>query len=151
VTVLEPHEPTPSDAAVAIVIARADHDKAGSSALVGFGSSTGAYLRPGEPVLAPVVAAGQRACDSAGVTFPGLASIVVGGLDVVHNEELASAFGVQEANIDRADQRTLDLGYAGGLLALERTLAAGESGRHLVVSAGGIGLDNAHAVVVESP
>jgi hypothetical protein len=151
ITVLSHRERVPVDAAVAVVITRTGHAKAGPISLTGFGSCTGPYLRPGVQVLGPTLEAGRRACAGAGVTIAELASVVVGSLDPVDDDELAEGFGIPVTRINRAGQRGLDLGYASGLMALDSVVAAAAPGRHLVVSAGGVGLDNAHAVVVEVP
>lgn len=139
---LEPH-----DGAAAIVLVGPDRTADARAAVVGTGASTGPYLRPGEPVLGPVAAAAAAACRSAGVAVTDLAGVLVAGVHAIDDAELAEAVGVSVERLSRAPRRWVDTGYAAGLLGLDAALD--EPGTRLVVSAGGLGVENAHAVVVE--
>jgi hypothetical protein len=138
----------PYDAAAAFVITtRADLPA--RAHIVGFGSSMGAYLRPEIPVLEPLRAAADAAARSAGVSFDEIDRVHVAGLHRITTESLSAALGVAEDRIVRPDPVDADLGYAAGAVAIAALLRDGQPGTCLVLSAGGIGLENAHALIVE--
>ncbi|MCQ4150591.1 hypothetical protein [Rhodococcus qingshengii] len=143
-------ERTDVDVAGAMVLVRTGHYAAGPAKLVGFGASMGRYLAPGEPVLQPVQKAFRDACDRAGVSPTELESVIVAGMPAIDDGEFARAFGVSEGNIARPeDDRFADLGYAAGITGVLNTLDRNGDGLSLIVSGGGLGYENAHAVVVE--
>lgn len=138
-----------ADVAGAMVLVGTGHRAASSTELVGFGASMGRYLRPGEPVLEPVQKAFRDACDRAQVSPGDLTSVIVAGMPAIDEAAFANAFGVLEARITRPGDRYADLGYAAGIAGVLDTIESQERGFALVVSGGGLGYENAHAVVVE--
>jgi hypothetical protein len=149
VAITAPHELRPTDTAVAMVLTTARHESAGPASIIGVGSAMGPYLRPEAPLLEPVRAAAIEACRCAGVTKDELDAVVVAGLQRVSDDALCEALGVSDQSLRRLAPRWGDVGYAAGLLGVNSVLQAGEPGRSLVVSAGGIGLENAYAAVME--
>lgn len=139
----------PMDTACALVVTSAGHPKTGGQDLVGFGASTGPYLRPGEPVAAPTGRAIAAALKSAGITAGDLTMVVIGGLRGVSNEEIAKAGGIATALFAPRSDVDGDLGYATGLVALIQALQANSPGHVLVVSGSGLGMESAYAVVLE--
>lgn len=142
-------ERTDADAAGAMILVGTGHRSSSSTKLLGFGASMGRYLTPGEPVLQPVQRAFADACDRAGVAPGDLASVVVAGMPAIDDVTFADAFGVDEVKIERPANRYADLGYAAGITGVLKTLDCRKAGLSLVVSGGGLGYENAHAVVVE--
>ncbi|RFA08530.1 hypothetical protein B7R54_04295 [Subtercola boreus] len=147
ITSAEPLQP--NDTATAVVITADGHPKAGDLVLSGFGSSTGPYLRPGEPVLKPTQAAAAAALAFAGVDASRLSRVFVAGLHRIASADIAAALSVPESAIVREDPQTADLGYAAGLVALVHALNSGIDGPTLVISAAGLGVESANAVLVE--
>lgn len=139
----------PMDTASALVVTRAGHPKAGEQELIGFGASTGPYLRPGEPVVAPTGRAITAALKSAGIAADNLEGVVIGGLHGVPNEEIAEAGGIASALFAPRDHVDSDLGYATGLVALIQALQADRTGHVMVVSGSGLGMESAYAVILE--
>ncbi|MCU1480938.1 MAG: hypothetical protein JWQ19_1724 [Subtercola sp.] len=139
----------PNDTAAAVVITTDGHPKAGDLVLSGFGSSTGPYLRPGEPVLKPTQSAVAAALKFAAVPISDVRRIFVGGLHRISSADIAEALSVPESSIVREDPQTADLGYAAGLVALVHALELGIDGPTLVISAAGLGVESANAVLVE--
>ncbi|MFC4945786.1 hypothetical protein [Pseudonocardia sp. GCM10023141] len=150
VTLTEPSRIEPHDAAAAIVLVSPARTGSARVCVVGTGASTGPYLRPGEPVMAPARAAAAAACRVAGTESSALAAVVVAGMHTIDDDELCAAFGVTLERLVRAPRRWADTGYATGLLGVDAALDESEPGLRLVVSAGGIGMENAHAVVLET-
>lgn len=138
----------PCDTAAAIILTRASQ-RSGDYALTGFGSSTGPYLRPGEPVLAPLQRAAEAALKWAGVVSDALGAVYVGGFLSVQSADLAAALGLPVGKIVRQNSQSDDLGYAAGLVALANALNDGVDGLTLVVSGAGLGLESVNAVVLE--
>ncbi|MCU1494575.1 MAG: hypothetical protein JWO62_2339 [Acidimicrobiaceae bacterium] len=136
------------DVAVATILVAGDSPRARAH-VIGFGASTGPYLRPGEPVLDPVRAAATAACDMAGVSVNDLSAVHVAGLARVDDDALADSLGVATGMLVRPAEPWADLGYAAGLTAMCRAHEAQTTGPVLVVSAGGLGYENAFAVVME--
>ena len=150
ITVTDDIPITPHDVAVAHVIVREGHPKAGNIAFTGFGSAMGPYLRPGEPVLKPIVTAATFALKMGGRTAADLVKVYVAGMHRVVDAKIAEALGVLESTIVRQRPRWADLGYAAGLNSLSNALQDGVTGPTLIVSAGGLGLENANAVLMET-
>jgi hypothetical protein len=142
-------ELAPADVAGAMVLVGTGHRAASSTRFVGFGASMGRYLTPGEPVLQPVQKAFSDACDRAGVSPTDLKSVVVAGMAAIDESAFAEAFGVPEGRINRPGERFDDLGYAAGIAGVLGALDSVGNGLSLIVSGGGLGYENAHAVVVE--
>lgn len=147
-TVAEPAT-YPVDVAAAIVITAPDHRSAGSASIIGCGASSGAYMRPGRALLEPLATAAGQALERAGVSRAGLSAIIVPGLDAVSDAALCAALDAPAEVLKRLEPRGADLGYAAGLVAVHHGLGLRRTGRFLVVTGGGVGLENAHAVVVE--
>jgi hypothetical protein len=141
---LEPH-----DTAAAIIITHADHPSVGRYTLTGFGASTGPYLRPGDPVLAPTQRAVAATLKSAGVALEDIVRVHVGGLHRILSTDLASALGLPVEAFVRESKQAADLGYAAGLVALVNALESAVEGLILVISAAGLGLESANAVLLE--
>ena len=139
----------PCDTAAALILTSADHPLAGTNALTGFGSSTGPYLRPGEPVLAPLQRAVDAALKSAGATGEAITAVYVGGYTPIASTELAAALDLPVAKIVRQNPQPAELGYAAGLVALANALNDRVEGLTLIVSGAGLGLEYANAVVLE--
>jgi acetyl-CoA acetyltransferase len=139
----------PLDTAAAIIITKPDHPNAGKYLLSGFGASTGAYLRPGEPVLMPAAAAAAAALKSAGLTAKDVVRVYIGGLHRISDGQISGALGIPVEAIARESVRAADLGYAAGLVALINALNRSIEGPTLVVSAAGLGMESANAVVLE--
>ena len=139
----------PHDTAAAVIITAEGHKHAGDLVLTGFGASTGPYLRPGEPVLAPLQRAVSAALAKAGRSAKDVARLQVGGMLRIESAEIAAALGVPVAAIVRQDPLASDLGYATGLVALVTALEDPADGPMLVVSASGLGLESANAILVE--
>lgn len=106
------------------------------------------YLLPREDVLEPVRAAADDAMKRLGLAAADLESVVVAGLHQVDDSAIASALGVPVANVTRQADRWADLGYAAGMLGVAQVAASERRGVSLVVSAGGLGFENAFAAVV---
>ncbi|WP_251744575.1 hypothetical protein [Frankia sp. AiPs1] len=138
-----------ADVAVALILTAPSPERRTRGTVIGLGAANGPYLRPGEPLLGPVTAAATAACKLAGRDVTDLRRARVAGLHAVDDDELARAVGVPRDVLARQSERWADLGYAAGLLAVHESLAAGEPGPALVLSAGGIGYENAHAALVE--
>jgi hypothetical protein len=117
--------------------------------VTGVGASTGPYLKPGEPVLKPVQEAVSRALDMAARRIEDIAKVFVGGMARVDASEIARALGVPEEAVVAQDPPGADLGYAAGGRALSSALAAGSPEPVLVLSASGLGLESANALVLE--
>ncbi len=149
VTITAPHDLQPTDSAVAMVFAASDGAGAGTTSLIGFGSATGRYLVPGSPLLESLSSAATQACARADVERERLGSVVVAGLQQIPDEDLCEALGVADGSLRRLAPRWGDVGYAAGLLGVNTVVEAGEPGLSLVVSAGGIGLENAYAAILE--
>ena len=141
--------PQPCDTAAALVLTDAGNPLAGAYALTGFGSSTGPYLRPGEPVLAPLQRAAVAAVKSAGISVESIDAVYVGGFLPINDGELAAALGLPVGKIVRQNPPSADLGYAAGLVALANALNDGVEGATLIVSGAGLGLESVNAVVLE--
>ena len=141
---LEPH-----DTAAAVIITNGTHPRAGAYVLTGFGASNGPYLRPGEPVLAPTQRAVAAALKSAGISVSDIVRVHVGGLQRIDSAVLAATLGIPATAFVRENRQAADLGYAAGLVALTNALNSGIDGPTLVVSAAGLGLESANAVVLE--
>lgn len=139
----------PRDTAAAIIITRADHPSAGTYELAGFGSSTGAYLRPGQPVLLPTKTAVAAALRSAGLRASDIVRAYVGGLHRIDSKDLSVALGIPFEAIVRESRQTADVGYAAGLVALANALNSSSEGPMLVVSGAGLGVESANAVVLQ--
>lgn len=139
----------PRDTAAAVVLTQAGHPSAGHYALTGFGCSTGPYLRPGEPVLAPLQRATTAALKSAGISIEAVAAVYVGGFAPIASAALAAALDLPVAKIVRQDPPTADLGYAAGLVTLTNALNDGSEGVTIVISGAGLGLESVNAVVLE--
>jgi hypothetical protein len=139
----------PHDTAATMVIARADHPCTGEYVITGFGSSTGPYLRPGEPVLAPTQRAAAAALKSAGLKASSVVRVHVGGLHRIDSADLSVALGMPLEAFVRQRPQSADLGYAAGLVALTNALNAVVEGPTLVISAAGLGMENAHALILE--
>jgi len=148
-TVMPPPRTKPVDAAVAMILTRVEPERPPDVSLIGFGSAMGPYLRPGEPLLGSLSAAADRACAQAAVGRDELRKVVVAGLQEVADERLCQALAVPEDRLERLAPRWADLGYAAGLLGVSRVLDVSDPGVSLVVSAGGIGLENAYGAVVQ--
>jgi hypothetical protein len=149
VTITLPDPTEPSDAAAAVIVTSSHHRRCGNASLVGFGSAVGPYLRPGTPVLEPLSLAAGEALRRAHVGREALRSIVVCGLQEISDDALYAALTVRDDVLERLPPTRADVGYAAGLLGINHVLEMAEPGPSLVVSAGGIGLENAYAVVVE--
>ncbi len=139
----------PRDTAAAVILTDAGNPLAGAYVLTGFGSSTGPYLRPGEPILAPLQRAVAAALKSAGTTGEAIGVIYVGGFSPIASPDLAAALGLPVDRIVRQDPPSADLGYAAGLVALANALNDDVAGVTLVVSGAGLGLESVNAVVLE--
>ncbi|WP_454883166.1 hypothetical protein [Sphingomonas oryzagri] len=139
----------PRDTAAAVIITADGHARAGDRVLTGFGSSTGPYLRPGEAVLAPTLRAVSAALDKAGLSIADIVRVHVGGMHRIDTNELGKALGVTDDIIVREQPQQADLGYAAGLVSLVSALTEGTIGATLVISAGGLGLASANAIIVE--
>jgi len=74
--------------------------------------------------------------------------VVVAGLAAVDDQRLAAALEVPVEKLRRADPG-VDLGYAAGMTGVQLLLEAAEPGTALLVSAGGIGLENTFATTLE--
>ncbi len=139
----------PRDTAAAVILTDTDNPLAGPYTLIGFGCSTGPYLRPGEPVLAPLQRATAAALKSAGTTREKLAAVYVGGFAPIENADLAAALDLPMDKIIRQNPRSADLGYAAGLVAMTNALNDRVEGVVLIVSGAGLGLESVNAVVLE--
>jgi hypothetical protein len=139
----------PHDTAAAVIIASPDHPCAGEYMFTGFGSSTGPYLRPGEPVLAPTQRAVAAALKSSGLNASKVVRVHVGGLHRIDSADLSVALGISLEAFVRQRPQSADLGYAAGLVALTNALDATVEGPTLVISAAGLGMESAHALVLE--
>lgn len=140
----------PQDASVALIITRDDPAKPSAVNLIGTGASMGPYMRPGEPVLAPAATAAAAALRRGGKSASELTSVYVAGMHRITDDALAAAVGVPVSKIIRQTPAWGDLGYAAGLLSVGAALTAGVHGLVLVVSAGGLGYENAHSILLES-
>lgn len=140
----------PMDTASALVIVAADDPRASGIVMTGHGSAQGPYLRPGDPVLRPLQLAAQAAMRTSGKSAAEFSTVSVAGLSRIDDDEIASALGVSTDVITRQQPDGVDLGYAGGLTAVTAALESGLSGPTLFVSAGGLGAENAHAIVLEN-
>jgi hypothetical protein len=149
VTTVRPSPLAGADVAVAMVLTAPGRTASTAGTVLGVGASNGRYVVPGEPLLGPVNAAVTAALANAGCDIGDLTAVHVGGLHLVEDHELASVLAVPAAKLTRQRQRWADLGYAAGLSALHDGLSHGGAGIHLIVSAGGIGYENAFATVVE--
>jgi hypothetical protein len=138
----------PRDTAAAVVMTRPDHPTAGRYQIIGFGSSTGPYLKPGEPVLAPTQRAVAAALKSAGIPVSDICRVHIGGLHRINSEEIASALGIGAGTIVREVPQAADLGYAAGLVAMVNALNDDAEGPKLILSAAGLGMESANAVVL---
>jgi hypothetical protein len=147
-TVTEGRKLESRDVAVATILVAGESPRARAH-VIGFGASTGPYLRPGEPVLDPVRAAAAAALGRAGVGVKELVAVHIAGLARVDDDSLAAALGVDRGALVRPEEPWADLGYAAGLTAMCRAQETKAAGPVLVVSAGGLGYENAFAVVVE--
>jgi hypothetical protein len=147
-TLTEGRSLEPRDVAVATVLV-ADGTPGTRGHVVGFGASTGPYLRAGEPVLEPVRSAAAAACSRAGIASTDLSAVHVAGLARVDDAALAGALGVSADALVRPKEPWGDLGYAAGLTAMQRASASSSAGHQLVISAGGLGYENAFAIVLE--
>jgi hypothetical protein len=150
VAITAPHELQPTDSAIAMVFRTSTGAGAGTASLIGFGSATGRYLVPGSPLLESLSAAATEACGRANIERASLGSVVVAGLQQIPDEDLCDALGVGDGSLQRLAPRWGHVGYAAVLLGINAVLEAGKPGLSLVVSAGGIGLDNAYAAVVDA-
>lgn len=139
----------PRDTAAAVIMTDSRHTKAGDRTLTGFGSSTGPYLRPGEAVLAPTQRAVAAALDKAGLAIGDIVRVHVGGMHRIATDELSATLGVDKQLIVRETPQQADLGYAAGLVSLVSALEEGAVGATLVISACGLGLESANAIIVE--
>lgn len=139
----------PRDTSAAIILTRAGNQPSSTYELTGFGCSTGPYLRPGEPVLAPLQRATAAALKSAGVAHDAIGAVYVGGFMPVQSADLAAALDLPVGKIVRQNPQSDDLGYAAGLVALANALNDGVAGVTLVVSGAGLGLESVNAVVLE--
>jgi len=99
-------------------------------------------------LLGPLQAAASAACRQSGLEADALATATIAGMDIVEDEAIAAGLCMSSDRLVRV-ARGQDLGYAAGLLSLDAILASAAPGFHLAVSAGGVGLDNAHAAIVE--
>lgn len=140
----------PMDTASAMIIVAGGDDRSRPVRVTGSGSAMGPYLRPGEPVLQPVAKAAEAALRSSRLTATDLGAVRVVGMSRVSSAEFAAALGVAESVIIRQAPVGIDLGYAGGLTAVTDALVGGVDRPTLFVSAGGLGLENAHAIVLEA-
>jgi hypothetical protein len=142
---------TPQDAAVAFVMTAAPHESTDRPAVsvLGVGGSMGDYLRPRGAVLTPLREAALDAMKGLPVTADDLVSVVVAGFHHVEDAAIAEAVGVDSDRIVRQPDRWGDLGYAAGMLGVSQLADRGETGVSLVVSAGGLMVENAFATVVE--
>lgn len=140
---------TTGDVAVATVVTAAAHPAAASSALTGFGASMGSYLIPSNSLLQPLREAADRACENAGTSLSSIERVVVAGMQDIDEITLAEALQVSVDRLRRQGDGRMDLGYAAGLTALIEEVARDSSGSVLVLSAGGIGLQNTYGVVLE--
>jgi hypothetical protein len=142
-------QPQPMDTAGAVIVTRSDHPKAGIKHLTGFGASTGFYLRPGEPVVAPAARAVRAALKSADLEARQVARLILAGLRGIGDDEIADAAGFQPSTLVERSRPDGDLGYATGMIALIDALESEDSGPVLIVSASGLGLESAYAIVLE--
>jgi hypothetical protein len=117
--------------------------------VISFGASNGPYLGSRGPVLEPLSQATARALQVANIGVSGVSDVWVGGLPSIPSADIASALNLDPGRIRRLTPTPTDLGYAAGLAHLHGALDAGPPGPALVVSAGGIGFENAFATVVE--
>jgi hypothetical protein len=138
----------PADVATAMVLTSRP---AGSrrARVVSFGASNGSYLIPGQPVLEPLTQSATRALGRAGRDIGDMVTVWAGGLPLIPSREIASALGVDEDRLRRLADVPTDLGYAAGLTHVHAALDSGQRGPVLVVSGGGIGVENTFATVVE--
>jgi hypothetical protein len=137
------------DTAAAVIITRADHPSAKDYELTGFGSSTGPYLRPEEPVLASTQRAVTAALKSAGAGVSDIVRVYVGGLHRIDSADLSLALGIPVDFFIRERPQMANLGYAAGLVALIGALNSAIEGPTLVISAAGLGMESSNAVVLE--
>jgi hypothetical protein len=149
-TFTAPGHTRPSDSAGAVILTGNDHVGPRDATVRGFGSAMGPYLRPGTPLLEPLRSAASRACQQAGTSPTELSFVMIAGLQEVTDAALSAALGVPAAILVRAATRWADVGYAAGLLGVISALDSEQRGLSLVVSAGGIGLENAYAAVVQT-
>jgi len=91
----------------------------------------------------------SRALDMAARRIEDIAKVFVGGMARVDASEIARALGVPEEAVVAQDPPGADLGYAAGGRALSSALAAGSPEPVLVLSASGLGLESANALVLE--
>lgn len=138
-----------ADTAVTLVLGPAEGDGTGPF-LTGFGSAMGRYLVPGDPLLEPAATAARRAVESAGHASTAVPRVYVAGMDSFDDDEVRRSFDLGDhCEVVRPLPDGAEVGYASGLFALRQALVAGQSGLSLVVCAGGVGLQSAHAVVME--
>jgi hypothetical protein len=138
----------PHDTAVAFVVTGSPptHRDRHTSVL-GVGGSMAGYLRTRDSIMEPVVAATKDAMRGLDHSVEDVDAVVVSGLHQVADDAVAEALGVDLDRIVRQSDRWADLGYAAGMSGVEQASRFG--GLSLVVSAGGIGLENAFAALVE--
>jgi hypothetical protein len=137
------------DVATAMVLTRGGLATTPKGRIRSFGASTGSYLIPRHPLLEPLAQSASRALAAAAIGIEDVSAIWVAGLVGVPAQQVAAALGVHSDQVRRnADMRD-DLGYAAGLTALHTALQADEQRPVLVVSGGGIGLENTFATVVD--
>jgi hypothetical protein len=137
------------DVANALIVTENGSSRRRRGSVLGVGAATGPYLRPGDPVLAPVASAARAALASAGRGFEELRSVRVADLQAIDDVDIAAALGVAESVVLRQQERQADLGYAAGLNGVHEAMTVGDPGLCLVVSAGGLGLENSYAVLVD--
>jgi hypothetical protein len=114
-----------------------------------FGASTGSYLVPRHRLLEPLAQSAARALQAAGLGIEDVSAVWVAGLIGIPAPRVAAALGADPDRVRRGADTRADLGYAAGLTVLHAALQAGEQGPVLVVSGGGIGLENTFATVVD--
>lgn len=137
------------DVAVAAVVTAPGHPAPSSCMLTGFGASMGSYLVPNNPWLQSLHEAVDRACENASVSLSSVDRIVFAGMQDASEATLASSLQVPVERLTRQGAGCMDLGYAAGLTAVVEELEGESTGRILIASAGGIGLQNTYAVVLE--
>lgn len=141
------------DVATAMVLTRGGQAAAAAinqrGRIRSFGASTGSYLVPRHPLLEPLAQSASRALAAAAIGIEDVSAVWVAGLVGVPALRVAAVLGVDPDRVRRAADMRADLGYAAGLTALHAALQAGKQGPVMVVSGGGIGLENTFATVVD--
>ena len=137
------------DVATAMVLTRGGGATAPRGRIRSFGASTGSYLVPRHPLLEPLSQSARRALRASGIEIEDVSAVWVAGLIGVPAAQVAAALGVGLDRVRRGADVQADLGYAAGLTVLHAALQAGREGPVLVVSGGGIGLENTFATVVD--